>query len=243
MKHEKKSFIFFDDILDLMVEMSPEEVKNLMLSIRAYRMGDTVPTFPDRYMQMALDKSINLIGSADERYKEKCERLRQNFKRKNEAPVQEQKQGDAQPQPSTPTQQPPKEEKKRTYRPFQPDFSFIPDPSMREVFRVWLEYKKARKESYRTQASVEACYTNLQKLSGGDAERARLIVSQSLANNWAGLFELKTNGTAINATTQYERRVASERQLGHALAQQSAAELAAGQPGADDEGPHVPIAL
>jgi len=239
MKHEKKSFIFFDDILDLMVEMSPEEVKSLMLSIRAYRMGDTVPTFEDRYMQMALDKAILLIGSADERYKEKCERLRQNFQRK--AKAEQEKKDDAPAQQAPPTPQ--KEEKKRTYKPFQPDCSFIPDPSMCEAFKVWLEYKKARKESYRTQASVEACYNNLAKLSNGDAETAKQIIAQSMANNWAGLFELKTNNGPTQPTTQYERRRLSEQQFARDLAEQSAAELAANQPGDTSESPFVPMSL
>lgn len=238
MKHEKKSFIFFDDILDLMVEMSPEEVKSLMLSIRAYRMGEPVPTFEDRYMQMALDKAILLIGSADERYKEKCERLRQNFQRK--AKAEQEKKDDALAQQAPPPQ---KEEKKRTYKPFQPDCSFIPDPSMCEAFKVWLDYKKARKESYRTQASVEACYRNLAKLSNGDAETAKQIIAQSMANNWAGLFELKTNNGPTQPTTQYERRRLSEQQFAADLAEQSAAELAAGQSGDTSESPFVPIAL
>jgi len=239
MKREKKSFIFFDDILDLMVEMSPEEVKQLMLSIRAYRMGDAVPTFEDRYMQMALDKAILLIGSADERYKEKCERLRQNFQRK--AKAEQEKKDDAPAQQYPPP--PPKEEKKRTYKPFQPDCSFIPDPSMCEAFHVWLEYKKARKESYRTQASVEACYANLAKLSAGDAETARQIIAQSMANNWAGLFELKTNNGPTQPTTKYEQRLRSEQQFASDLAKQSAAELTAGQSGDPTESPFVPMSL
>ena len=65
-------------------------------------------------------------------------------------------------------------------------------------FLDWLEYKKARRESYKTDKSLKACYSKLVKLSNGDAAVAAEIVEQSMANNWQGLFPLKqdyNNGT------------------------------------------------
>lgn len=56
----------------------------------------------------------------------------------------------------------------------------------------WLDYKKSRKEKYRTQGSVQAMIKNLFTLSGGNKETASAIIEQSMANNWAGLFALKT---------------------------------------------------
>lgn len=89
------------------------------------------------------------------------------------------------------------------------DLSFV-DPSYQGVFSDWLAYKKARKESYKTQKSVEACYAKLVKLSGGDFIRAGEIVSQSMANNWAGLFELKQeNGYGKRSDTQARRESVS----------------------------------
>ena len=58
-------------------------------------------------------------------------------------------------------------------------------------FLDWLEYKKARRESYKTDKSLKACYSKLVKLSNGDAAVAAEIVEQSMANNWQGLFPLK----------------------------------------------------
>lgn len=59
------------------------------------------------------------------------------------------------------------------------------------IMKDWLNYKKARKSPYKNDKSILACFKNLYKLSGGNAETARQIVEQSMANNWQGLFPLK----------------------------------------------------
>lgn len=58
----------------------------------------------------------------------------------------------------------------------------------------WLEYKKERRESYKSPRSIKAFITRLQNLSGNDLEKAKRIIQISIANNWAGIFELKENG-------------------------------------------------
>lgn len=71
-----------------------------------------------------------------------------------------------------------------------PDISFASD-AFRDIFSSWLEYKRERKESYKSQKSLEACYKKLLRLSGNNPDAAKLIVEQSMASNYAGLFELK----------------------------------------------------
>lgn len=66
-------------------------------------------------------------------------------------------------------------------------------PEFEEAFNLWLEYKRQRRESYKSKMSLQACYNKLLKLSDGNPFTAMLIVQQSMANNWAGLFELKEN--------------------------------------------------
>ena len=61
----------------------------------------------------------------------------------------------------------------------------------RELILIWLEYKRTRKESYRSEVGAKKCLTLLRNLSGGNAEVAQQIIDQSMANNWAGLFALK----------------------------------------------------
>lgn len=74
----------------------------------------------------------------------------------------------------------------------QYDLSFVAEDFV-EVFAEWLEYKRARRESYNTQMGLKKCYSHLLNLSGNDVEKAKLIVEQSMANNYAGLFELKAD--------------------------------------------------
>lgn len=62
-----------------------------------------------------------------------------------------------------------------------------------KVVLDWFDYKKERRESYKSEKSKTTFINKLKKLSGDNAETARLIVDESIANNWAGIFELKNN--------------------------------------------------
>ena len=46
---------------------------------------------------------------------------------------------------------------------------------------------------YKRQCDLELCYKKLKAYSDGNAEKATLIIEQSMTNNWSGLFELKTS--------------------------------------------------
>lgn len=59
------------------------------------------------------------------------------------------------------------------------------------VVNEWLQYKKERGQPYK-QKGFNAFYSTLMDLSQGDPDKARRIIQQSMANNWAGLFPLKT---------------------------------------------------
>jgi len=59
------------------------------------------------------------------------------------------------------------------------------------IFNRWLKYKKDKKQSYKGEDSIETAYKKLYKLADGKPEKAKEVVEQSLANNWAGLFSLK----------------------------------------------------
>jgi hypothetical protein len=64
-------------------------------------------------------------------------------------------------------------------------------PAFAVAFERWLKYKKERKQAYKTEDSKRAAYDKLTKISNNNPAMAEKIVEQSLANNWAGLFELK----------------------------------------------------
>lgn len=64
-----------------------------------------------------------------------------------------------------------------------------------KVVSKWLEYKKSRGEKYKTTMSLKSLINQLAKFSASNPITADMIVEQSIANNWAGLFELKQNTT------------------------------------------------
>lgn len=72
------------------------------------------------------------------------------------------------------------------------EYDFI-DPLFLESFNLWMKYKKDRKEKYRNLDSEKAFYRKLIRYSKGSPETAKLIIEESMANNWAGIFELKAN--------------------------------------------------
>ena len=72
------------------------------------------------------------------------------------------------------------------------DFSFIGD-DYKESFFSWLDYKRERRERYKSARSLKVCYNNLLKLSENNPAKAKLVVEQSIGNNYMGLFPLKNN--------------------------------------------------
>jgi hypothetical protein len=86
------------------------------------------------------------------------------------------------------------------------EYDFI-EPEFLNAFNIWMDYKKCRKEKYKSLESEIAFYNKLKKLSGENYNIAQDIVMQSLANNYAGIFELKqnnnqSNGTKINQSSE-----------------------------------------
>lgn len=69
-------------------------------------------------------------------------------------------------------------------------FDFISE-EFEDCFFEWLEYKYQRRETYKTQKSLEICYKQLKEKSSGNPFIAKAIIEQSMGSNWAGLFELK----------------------------------------------------
>lgn len=70
------------------------------------------------------------------------------------------------------------------------DLSFIPQNYI-EIVNMWLEFKKKKHQSYKDADSIKVMFNHLIKLSENNIDTAKKIVEQSIANNYAGLFELK----------------------------------------------------
>ena len=84
-----------------------------------------------------------------------------------------------------------KEKEKGQYK--EIDLSFLQKDFI-PIVEKWLLYKKEKKQEYKGQTSINTFCKKLIEYSNGDAIIAEAIIEQSIANNWAGIFELKTNG-------------------------------------------------
>ena len=73
------------------------------------------------------------------------------------------------------------------------DLSFLQKDFI-PIVEKWLLYKKEKKQEYKGQTSINTFCKKLIEYSNGDAIIAEAIIEQSIANNWAGIFELKING-------------------------------------------------
>ena len=86
-----------------------------------------------------------------------------------------------------------KESPKEKEKPKDTTEEFI-EKSVKEDFkpimREWCQYKREKKQKY-TPTGLRTCYAKLLKLSNGSSDTARILVEQSMANNWAGLFAVK----------------------------------------------------
>lgn len=72
---------------------------------------------------------------------------------------------------------------------------------------IWKEYKsKEHKFKFKSEISEQAALKKIGQLANGDEQTALMIIEQSLANGWSGLFEIKTtnNGQSKKgATTEF----------------------------------------
>ena len=62
---------------------------------------------------------------------------------------------------------------------------------LKPILIEWLEYKKSRKESYKSEKALQVLAANLAKFSNNSPQTARSIIERSMANNWAGIFPIK----------------------------------------------------
>lgn len=72
------------------------------------------------------------------------------------------------------------------------DLSFLQKDFI-PIVEKWFFYKKEKKQEYKGQTSINTFCKKLIEYSNGDAIIAEAIIEQSIANNWAGIFELKNN--------------------------------------------------
>jgi hypothetical protein len=94
------------------------------------------------------------------------------------------------------------------------------DFSFRKIIEEWFAYKRERKESYKSSRSMQAFLAKLKNISQNNPDIAQEIILQSMANNWAGIFELKQqNNEKRKPTNQTSNAKPSHSDLARAVAE------------------------
>ena len=70
--------------------------------------------------------------------------------------------------------------------------SFELDNRWKGIIQKWIKYKTERGQSYK-ETGLEGFIKKLLQLSKNDIKTAKQIIDNSIANNWAGIFEIKNN--------------------------------------------------
>lgn len=79
------------------------------------------------------------------------------------------------------------------------NFDFVCE-DFKDIFYTWLDYKRERRERYKTQNSLETAYKRMLNLGNSDRLQVRLIVEQSIGNNWSGLYGLRESRKQTSTT-------------------------------------------
>lgn len=219
----KDSFIIYKSFYKPISRLSDKQLGRLFRAIFKYQLGEEVTVEED--IEMAFGFFINQFEIDETKYHGIVERNRNNG-RKGGAPIGNSNAKPKQPkQPSglnstQTTQNKPNEndidkespngDKKAIPKSKDFDLSFVSE-EFKDVFKEWLEYKRERKENYKSDKSLKTCYNRLLTLSGNDCGKAKLVVEQSIASNYAGLFELKSYGTKQHTDSYEQKRIDSER--------------------------------
>ena len=93
----------------------------------------------------------------------------------------------------------------------QKDFSKIIAPDFvamdfADIYLEWMRYRHEIGKPFKSDTGRKRFYNLLVKLSGGDPEKARLIIQQSEANEYTGIFELKQDNNYGNTNSRQNHR-------------------------------------
>lgn len=233
----KDSFLIYKSFYKPIARLSDKQLGRLFRAIFKHQLGEEVTVEED--IEMAFGFFINQFEIDETKYHSIVERNRNNG-RKGGAPVgncnaklkqpkqpsglkttqtTQNKPNDNDNDNDDNTKESPNGDKKAISKKKEVDLSFV-DKGFKDVFKEWLEYKRERKENYKSEKSLKMCYNRLLKLSDGNPEKAKLVIEQSIASNYAGLFELKNYGTRTITSNIYEqKRIDSERRKSQLMAE------------------------
>lgn len=69
--------------------------------------------------------------------------------------------------------------------------SIITDPRFLDIIQEWVEYKREKKQAYKGKKGITQFYNRLLEYSGGSPEKARSIIAEAMAANYATIYPPK----------------------------------------------------
>lgn len=202
---KKKAFLLYTDMRERMSKLKNEEAGVLFKAILDYAADGKPIATDNRLLEYAFSEVKQQLDRDAEKYetikskraeagaegaRKRWEKARTAEKsmtdtnRNNDAPQETEKANAAASEDA-------KSDVPEGYEKFS--FEFV-SAVYKVAFFKWLNYKRERREKYKGQSSLEAAYKRLIDCCHGDSAKAAVVVENSMANNWAGLFELNESG-------------------------------------------------
>jgi hypothetical protein len=202
MAENKKSFLLYCDIIHTVKKLTDEQAGKLLKHILSY-VNDEDPTTDDILLDLVFEPIKQSLKRDLKKYEGMCNRNQINGAKGGRPTKKPKKPTGLKNNPNNP------EEPKKPDSDIDSDIDIEIDndkekkkvifkSELDKIIDVWFDYKKERRESYKSEMSKKVCKNKIIELSKGDNEKAKKIIEQSIANNWAGLFALKpekTNGS------------------------------------------------
>ena len=191
MAKNKKSVIVYVDWIATFNKLEDDEAGRLIKHFFSY-VNDLNPT-SDRLTELLFEPIKQQLKRDLKAYEQTCKRNSLNASlrwNKKNATACDRMRTDAKHADNDNDNDNDKEEKKKNK---EKDLSFLQKDFI-PIVEKWLIYKKEKKQEYKGQTSINTFCKKLIEYSNGDAMIAEAIIEQSIANNWAGIFELKING-------------------------------------------------
>jgi hypothetical protein len=222
MAENKKSFVAYCDWLETFDELTNEEAGKLIKHLLLY-VNDKDPKAPDKITKLLFIPIQQSLKRDLKKYEQYIDKQKVNGA-KGGRPKKPKK-----PKPFLKNPNKPKkadsvnvsdsvivndivivnETKKKK------DFLIFPFDSKEflHTWSLWVEYRKEKKNPIKGEISAQAQLKKISKLANGSEENAINIITQSIENNWTGLFELKTNNNAKNNGGNNDTRTIEERTI------------------------------
>lgn len=180
--------IIYPDWEDMCKALPEKQRANLLLAIFAYMKRNEEPGEDDPILKVAWSVMRPVIDRDRKKFLELSDKRRDAVNQRWDKWREEQERQAEQDAENDQSDKP------AGYEKF--NFDFVAD-DFKEAFFEWLGHMKGIRRKYRTQDSINKAYKRLLELSNNNASKAKKVVSQAIANNWAGLHEVRESKSTI----------------------------------------------